>query len=389
MTGVPLVDSGRSRPHTPGVTTLRGGRLVADTDLEPAELHFERGLISETAGDTEVIDVDGLIVAPGLIDIQINGAFGHDFTHDPTTIWEVGERLPELGVTSFVPTVVTSPGEVTDLAIEVVAHRRPDHYRGAAVLGLHFEGPWISPEMNGAHNLSHIVAPDADVARRWVGSGMVRIVTLAPELPDADAVAQILHDGGVVVSLGHSTAGYDTARRALAGPVSLVTHLFNQMTPFGHRDPGAVGAALVSDRHSALVADGIHVAPATLAVAWVALGSDRTILVSDAMAALGLGPGVYAFGAGPITVGDEGPRTAEDRLAGSVLTLPQAAMNLATWTSASLVESLHCVSRNPARLLGLTDRGALDTGRRADLALLNDRFEVIMTFVGGRMRSKR
>ncbi len=331
----------------------------------------------------QTADASGLMVAPGLIDLQINGAFGHDFTHDPTTIWEVGQLLPRLGVTAFAPTIVTSPAEVTDLAMDVVANRRPSDYRGAEVLGLHFEGPWISPHMHGAHDPAHIVEPDWATAHRWASSGTVRMVTLAPELPGATEVGRSLARSGVVVSLGHTAATYDTATGALAAYATTVTHLFNQMTPMGHREPGVVGAALASSPYCLLIVDGIHVAAGALDVAWRVLGPSRTILVTDAMAALGLGPGTYPLGDGPITVGDDGPRTSDGRLAGSVVTLTQAMAHLTTSTPAAIDEALLCVTRNPARALGLERRGSLEVGSRADVVILDEGLDVVATYVRG------
>ena len=359
------------------VTTIRNGRVLRGTELLPGDVHFHQGKVVAEPSDDLVIDASGLIVSPGLIDIQINGAFGRDFTQDPTTIWEVGARLPELGVTSFVPTVVTSPDAVTDLAIDVVAHRRPEGYSGAEVLGLHFEGPWISPDMHGAHNVAHIVDPDPDVARRWVDSGMVRIVTLAPERPGAKEVVEILAAAGVVVSIGHSAAGFVTARDALRNGASLVTHLFNQMSPLGHREPGVVGAGLLDAAFALLIVDGLHLADGALELAWRVLGPGRTILVTDAMAALGLGPGTYPLGDGPITVGDDGPRTADGRLAGSVVTLPEAARNLHRSTDAGIGEALALITANPARALGLSDRGTLAPGSRADIVLFDDDLRLV------------
>ena len=365
------------------MTTIRGGQVLTDSGLINPDVYLGSGLITDSPEDDEVVDASGLIVAPGLIDIQINGAFGHDFTQDPTTIWEVGSRLPELGVTSFVPTVVTSPGEVTDLALDVVANRRPADYRGAEVVGLHCEGPWISPEMHGAHNAAHIVDPDLDTAVRWAESGLVRIVTLAPERPGAEAVIQALTRRGVVISLGHTGADYETARAAYENGATLATHLFNQMTPLAHREPGMVGAALLHASHCLLIVDGIHVAEGALEVAWRVLGTERTILVTDAMAALGLGPGTYPLGDGPITVGPDGPRTTDGRLAGSAISLPEAIANLASMTSAQPHEALRCATLNPARALGLTDRGVVKPGLRADLTLLDGSLNLVATYVAG------
>ena len=365
--------------------TFRNGRLL---DRDVADLHFFDGFIVNEPADSDVFDVDGLAVTPGFIDIQINGGFGFDFTQDPTTIWAVGERLPELGVTSFVPTVVTSPDEVTDLAIDVVTNRKPTGYTGAEVLGLHFEGPWIAPEMNGAHNPVHIVEPDLDVATKWADSGVVRIVTLAPERPGATAVGQLLSAKGTVVSVGHTNADHVTASAALNSYATLATHLFNQMSPLGHREPGTVGAVLTSPHPAILIVDGHHLADSTVDLAWRILGPERMVLVTDAMAALGLGHGTYPLGDGPITVGDDGPRTADGRLAGSVVTLAEAMQNLVDATGIERPAAIPAATSIPARILRLGDRGNLTPGTRADIVLLGAGGEVVDTYVRG-VRSRR
>jgi N-acetylglucosamine-6-phosphate deacetylase len=237
--------------------------------------------------------------------------------------------------------------------------------------------------MHGAHNVSHITDPDLDTALGWAGSGLVRIVTLAPERPGASPVITALAEGGVVVSLGHTDADYETARVAYGSGATLATHLFNQMSPLAHREPGVVGAALLHAGHCLLIVDGLHLAEGALEVAWRILGPDRMVLVTDAMAALGLGPGTYPLGDGPITVGPDGPRTTDGRLAGSAISLPEAVSNLTGSTSAQLHQALRCATANPARAIGLTDRGVLQSGLRADIIVLDDSLEVVATFVAG------
>ena len=291
--------------------------------------------------------------AGGFIDIQINGGWGHDFTADPSSIWEVGRHLPATGVTAFLPTIISAPYELVDAAIEVMRAGAPEGYEGAQPVGLHIEGPWISPEWKGAHNPEHLRLPDVGVARRWADSGAVRMVTLAPELDGAFEAAGILSESGVVVSAGHSGADFETAAVALDGPWSAVTHLYNQMSPFHHRSPGLVGAALLSDRPCGVIADGIHADPAAISLAWDLLGPERFVLVTDAMQATGLGEGIYILGDREVFVGAEGPRIGRAILAGSTLTMDQAVLNLQDWTTATEDQARACASINPARLLGL------------------------------------
>jgi N-acetylglucosamine-6-phosphate deacetylase len=289
----------------------------------------------------------------GFVDLQLNGGWGHDFTADPSSIWEVGRHLTETGVSAFLPTIVSAPYETADEAIEVLSSGPPSGYTGAEPIGLHIEGPWISPEWKGAHNPDHLRMPDPAVAGSWAESRAVKMVTLAPELERAFEVAGILADAGVVVSAGHSGADFETATSALAGPWSTVTHLFNQMSPFHHRAPGLVGAALLSSRPCGLIVDGVHADPAAIRLAWHHLGPDRFVLITDGMQATGLGEGIYLLGDREVFVGPEGPRIGRGILAGSTLTMDRAVANLQQWTTATEDQARACASVNPARILGL------------------------------------
>jgi N-acetylglucosamine-6-phosphate deacetylase len=322
-------------------------------------------------------------VIPGLIDIQVNGGWGHDFTADPTSIWEVGRILPTTGVTSFLPTIVSAPYRTAEAAIEVLQSGPPPGYAGAEPVGLHIEGPWLASDWRGAHNPEHLREPDIDVARRWAGSGVVRMVTIAPELEGAFDAAEVLAGAGAVVSAGHSGADFETASHALSGPWSAVTHLFNQMSPFHHRAPGLVGAALLSDRPCGVIVDGIHSDPAAVRLAWNWLGPSRFILITDSIQATGLEAGRYLLGDQTVDVGPEGPRIRPDTLAGSTLTMDRAVANLAEWTAANVEEALAAASTNPARLIGAEDRGRRGPGERADVTVVDDRLRVMETMVGG------
>lgn len=343
-------------------------------------LSLADGLIAAVADPAPDSDI---IVSPGFIDIQVNGGWGHDFTADPSSIWEVGARLPATGVTTFLPTIITAPYSVADAAIEVLLAGPPTGYLGADPIGLHIEGPWISPEWRGAHNPDHLQLPDPAVARGWGDSGVVRIVTIAPELERAAETAGILADAGVVVSAGHSGADYETAAKALGGSWGAVTHLFNQMTPFQHRAPGLVGAALLSDVACGVIVDGIHSDPAAVRLAWELLRPSRFLLITDSMQATGLGPGRYLLGDQAVDVGPEGPRIWPGTLAGSTLTMDRAVSNLVELTSATLDQAINSATSTPARLLGLDDRGTLAPGMRADVVILDRELRVLETVIGG------
>ena len=351
---------------------------------DPARrLHLSDGLIDLDARDDIEIDAGGLIACPGFIDIQVNGGWSHDFTSHPDSIWEVGARLPETGVTSYLPTMVTSPADVYDKAIDVVTAGPPAGYRGADVLGLHFEGPWLSPDFAGAHDHATLADPDPVQARAWAESGVVRLVTMAPELEGAWDVAESLADSGIVVSIGHTGADYDTAQAALDGPWSAFTHLYNQMSGFGHRAPGVVGAALTLDAWTGIIADGIHSAPGALQLAVDSLTPAHLVLITDAMAAMGLGPGEFALGSKLVTVGDSGPRLPDGRLAGSTLTMDNAVATLVRDTSADLPTAIAAATSNPAAMMGLEDRGRLEAGKRADIVLMEDSGRIAGAIVTG------
>jgi N-acetylglucosamine-6-phosphate deacetylase len=337
--------------------------------------------------DARHIDGSGLLLSPGLLDIQINGGFGHDFTHEPAAIWDVGTRLTEHGVTGFVPTVVTSTAEARAGMLAALAGGPPDGYRGATPLGAHFEGPFLSPDASGAHDRQYLRSPseaDVDVGT-WSSRAGVRIVTLAPELEDALDLVRGLISRGVVVSAGHSAANYDAAKQGFDAGIMYATHLFNAMPPLGHREPGLVGAALADPRVTVgMIADGIHVHPAVIKLAANACGPARFSLVTDATAALGMPLGRYMLGGRDVVLDGTSVRLAGDgRLAGSALTMDEALRRFVAMTGWDAADALATMTSTPARLLGLVDRGTLTVGSRADMTLLTPEFKVVATFVGG------
>jgi N-acetylglucosamine-6-phosphate deacetylase len=254
--------------------------------------------------DVPVLDATELLVVPGFVDLQCNGAVGIDLTPEPERMWDVAAALPRWGVTAWLPTVVTAPQSARVRAIAALRAGPPGDGgdRGdrpmAVPLGLHFEGPFLAPERRGAHPGRHLVAPDVSLvaAEGWAAEAGVAMVTLAPELAGAIEVVRVLVDAGVVVSAGHSSASADQAVAAIDAGITWVTHLFNAMAPLHHRDPGLAGVALTDERvRVGIVADGVHLHAITVALAARALG-DRLCLVTDAVAALGMPGGPVALG---------------------------------------------------------------------------------------------
>ncbi len=338
-----------------------------------------------TATDgARVVDCADLVIAPGFIDLQCNGANGVDITSEPHRIGDVAAELARFGVTAFLPTVVTSPATTRTAAI--------DHARGqtpgviAAPLGLHFEGPMISRDHLGAH-VGRFTADPADLLDEidtWASSGAVTMATLAPELPRATEVIERLRAAGIVVSAGHTGMTPPEFAAARSAGVTYVTHLFNAMAPFGHRSPGPIGAVLADPTVTVgIICDGIHVDPVAIEMAWRTLGPQRTSLVSDASPALGASYGRFQLGGFEVIHDERGVRTVDGVLAGSALALDRAVRNLVEFTGCSLADALATVTTTPADLLGLADRGRIAVGARADFTIVDRAGRLHRTVIAG------
>lgn len=374
-------------PTTAPTTMIGGGRVLGQR-APRSNVMLSGGLIESVSEEQPessiVVDAEGLIVSPGFIDLQINGGFGLDLATDPVDMWQLGQQLPRHGVTGFLPTIISSPAPVTASAMAAL-RQRPDGYVGAEPLGLHFEGPMLSPVRPGAHPTTGLVAADLDVIGDWSRRSGVALVTIAPELDNAPQVIAELVERGVTVSAGHSEATADEARLGVDAGVTLVTHLFNAMSPLGHRNPNLVGVALADpDLTVSLIVDGVHLAPEIVATAWRAKGSDRVVLITDAVSAMGMGPGTFDLGRSVTIADDNAVRTADGVLAGSILTLDRAVRNLVACTGSEPADALRSVTATPAAVIGQTDRGRLVPGSIADLVLLDAGLEVQATFCRGR-----
>ncbi len=319
------------------------------------------------------------IAVPGFVDLQVNGFAGIDLCDaDAAGYRRAGEALLETGVTAYLPTFITAPEEQLLAALgEVPASGCP------RILGAHLEGPFLSAQRLGVHPVASRKDPDDGLLERLLAAGPVCLVTLAPELPRADALIRSLLKREIVVSCGHSDATADQAHTAFDAGVRTVTHLFNAMRPFHHRDPGVAGAALARDDVVVqVILDGVHLAPETASFVWRA-AAGRVALVTDAMAGAGVTDGDYRLGALAVEVRDGIARGPGGALAGSTLTMIEAVRNLHA-LGASFEQAVMAATAVPARVLRRADVGRLEIGHSADVVVLSDELEVERVLVDGR-----
>jgi N-acetylglucosamine-6-phosphate deacetylase len=341
--------------------------------------------LPQAAGD-QVIDARGMWIAPGLIDLHVHGALGNDtIDATPEAIAGMARFLAQHGVTGFLPTTTAAPAEVLRASIEnLAACPVPDD--GARPLGLHIEGPYLSPRCAGAQPPQWLRDADPAEYEGWLASGQVRLVTVAPERLGSMAFIRRGVEAGVEFSVGHSQASFDQMSAAADLGLRQATHTFNGMLGLHHRDPGTVGAVLADDRlYAQIIPDGVHLHPAVVKIVIRAKGIGRTILVTDSVRAAGLGDGEYLLAGEPITVRDGVCRTAAGGLAGSTLTLDRAVRNVMSFAGLTLSHALTMASAAPAEAMGWTRRkGVLEPGADADVILLDSELNVRLTMVAGR-----
>ena len=358
---------------------------------------------------TSPVDLGPHVVAPGYVDLHIHGGAGYDVMDDTPEALPAIERLLALhGVTSYFPTTVTAPLDLTLRALERLAlaieareqarEKNPPAKLAnaqspgarARPLGIHLEGPFISHARRGVHPTENLLPPRIETFERfWQASrGHIRIMTMAPELEGAVELIAAAAARGVCVSLGHSDADFAAAEHGITAGARHATHTFNAMRPLSHnnldnRNPGILGAVLTDRRVSVdLIADGIHLDPAIVKLIAEAKGPERTVLITDAISATGMPDGQYRLGGFEVDL-REGKCTRDGSLAGSVLTMDRAVRNLARFAEWDLPHAVAAASRNPARVARLANKGVLSAGADADFVVLNAQGEVERTFVGG------
>jgi N-acetylglucosamine-6-phosphate deacetylase len=385
-------------PLGPGSVLVEGGKIVSIGEWPSGH----------PAPGVESIDLSGAALGPGLIDLHTHGADGVDLMDGDDAVVRMARFFARHGVTGFMPATVTASWEAIKQAVVNVRAAMAAPPRGARVLGIHLEGPFLSPERLGAQSHVHCIPPTPESVARLIGlaRGLPVTVTLAPELKGGMDAIHALVGAGAVVSIGHTVASTEEAEAAFSAGATQVTHLFNGMPPMHHRMPGVVGAALTTDGvRVELIADGVHLHPTTVRLAIAAKGVDGVILVTDSMAATGCADGKYVLGPVKVVVVDGTARLESGALAGSTVTLDRMVVDVARWTDApwgsagstepagqgliassgrSLGAAWQMASLNSARQLGLDDHlGRIAPGYDADLTAMDASGRVVLTVVGG------
>lgn len=332
---------------------------------------------AEYQDDEKVIDAEGLLVLPGLVDIHSHGAAGEDFSDgNPEGLKKILQYEKRCGITSYCPTSMTFPKERLRQIFASIKGAQTEEE--AKVVGINMEGPFLDPAKKGAHVEEWIAAPDAAFVRELNQDvdGLVRLVTLAPNMDGAEEFIKEMHEE-VCISLGHTAADYDCASRAMKLGAHHVTHLYNAMQPFGHRAPGLIGAAMDDPECMVeLICDGYHIHPSAIRAAFRLFGPERVILISDSMRATGMENGTYELGGQEVTVKDRKAVLKDGTLAGSATNL-YGCMCKAIEFGIPLEQAIMAATANPARSIGIFDRvGSIRIGKQADLLLVSENLEL-------------
>jgi N-acetylglucosamine-6-phosphate deacetylase len=335
-------------------------------------------------------------LVPGFIDLHVHGANNQDImdaTQEALTL--ISQTLAREGTTAFLATTMTaSPFEIEKALCAVRDYMQSQHkIPAAAMLGVHLEGPFISSKKAGAQRADDVLRPDSRYIAEWQEkSGQaIKLVTLAPELPNSLELIRYLRQHNIIASIGHTDAAYTEAKEAIQEGCHYVTHLFNAMRGIHQREPGVVTAALLAEKVKAeLIVDGHHLHPAILELVLKLKGVDDLVLVTDAMRAKCLGNGRYDLGGQAVQVESNIARLADGTLAGSTLRMPEAICNMVHYTHCDFYDAVKMASANPAKVLGIFEKkGSIALGKEADLVVLDDHLQVVMTVVGGRIVYQR
>ncbi len=373
---------------------VNGKIILKDRIVEGSALLFSdviEGIlpVDKIPADAEIIDADGGYVSPGLIDLHIHGYLGCDVCDGTReSIRTNSEVIIANVVTGYLPTTMTVDMKVIKQSLEVCRELREESktWNGSTILGVHAEGPFISESKKGAQDAKYILKPDAAFVKEY--ADIIKVISLAPETDTEDfaAIREIRRDTDVVISMGHTSADYDTAMKSTNVGVRHATHLFNAMTPLAHRAPGVVGAALNADVSVELIVDTFHVSTELYDMLFKLKGR-KLCFITDCLPAGGLPYGEYTLGGAKIVYRDIVCRLEDGTVAGSVLPLNKGVWNVYTNSNIPLNECVNCASLNPATTLGIADRkGSLEVGKDADVVITDAEFKVKKTIIGGEIR---
>ena len=378
-------------------SVIKNGMVITPSKtIEKGVVVFEDGKITEVGRrkrvkvprSAKLLDASGKIVAPGFVDIHVHGGKGRDVMDASyEAVKEIAKFLVSHGTTSFVPTTISAPRSELLKAVKTVKTAMEKGTDGAEVLGAHLEGPYINLEKRGAHDANYVRSPSLNEFEEiWETSNhSVKIVTLAPELEGSEMLMQRLREFGIVASIGHSNATYTQAVDAIKHGVRHATHMFNRMSGFDPREPGVAGAILVHDELTAeLICDNIHVHPAAMNLLIRVKGSERVVLVTDAIRAAGMPDGEYALGEQRVIVKDGVSRLESGDFAGSTLTMDRAVRNMMRLLGISVQTAVKMATINPAVVINVDEnKGSLQPGKDADVVIIDDEINVYMTIVKG------
>lgn len=368
---------------------IRNGKVILEHEIVNANIYFENDTITEISNrapnDEEVFDAAGLFVSPGFIDVHTHGRKGCDtMDADPTKLNTISKANIATGCTSYLPTTMTMSIADVSQAVDAVAALK-GHEEGAKILGVHLEGPFISPKHKGAQAEENIIEPTIDHFKALAHGheDLIRKITLAPER-GCDDLIKYLAAKGISVSVGHSDATYEEAMAAFAIGANSTTHTFNAMTPLHHRSPGIVGAAMMSqDTYSELILDGKHVMYPAAKILAEAKGCEKLVLITDSLEAAGMPVGQYELGGQKIWVKDGRAELADGTIAGSIAGLNEEVNHAIYHLNLSLCDAVNCASRNPANSLHEEHLGRIAVGCKADLIFFDQDIDIKASFVNG------
>lgn len=372
-----------------------GGKIILkDRIVENSALLFSNVIegvvpLGSVPEEAEIIDAKGKYVAPGLIDMHIHGYLGKDVCDgEEESIRTISKGLLANGVTGYLPTTMTVDMKVIRKALETCRSLKEESksWDGSTILGCHAEGPFISESKKGAQDAKYILKPDAAFVKEY--ADIIKTITLAPETDENDfaAIREITRDTDVIISMGHTSADYETAMASVNAGVKHATHLFNAMTPMQHRAPGVVAAALNSDVSCELIVDTFHVDVSLYNMLWRLKGR-KLCFITDCLPAGGLPEGEYTLGGAKIIYKGIVCRLEDGTVAGSILHLNKGVWNVYTNSNIPLYECVNCASLNPATTLGIDKtKGSLDIGKDADIIITDSEFNVEKTIIGGKIK---